>query len=106
MLAVPDYEIEYEKMKKLINDDKTIIGKVLLIKNGKSKIFSYGHRNPQGMFKHPETGKIWTNEHGPRGGDEINKISYGNNYGWPFVSYGEPYGKKLNEKTELIATKD
>ena len=36
-------------------------------------------------------------EHGPRGGDEINKISYGNNYGWPFVSYGEPYGKKLKE---------
>ncbi len=37
----------------------------------KKAIYSYGHRNPQGIFKHPKTGKIWTNEHGPRGGDEI-----------------------------------
>jgi glucose/arabinose dehydrogenase len=54
-------------------------------------IFSYGHRNPQGMFKHPETGKIWTNEHGPRGGDEINIIEAGKNYGWPKITYGINY---------------
>jgi glucose/arabinose dehydrogenase len=54
-------------------------------------VFSYGHRNPQGMFKHPETGKIWTNEHGPRGGDEINIIEAGKNYGWPKITYGINY---------------
>ena len=57
----------------------------------KKAIFSYGHRNPQGMFKHPLTGEIWTNEHGPRGGDEINIISSGKNYGWPKITYGINY---------------
>ena len=59
--------------------------------NAKSAIYSYGHRNPQGMFKHPETGEIWTNEHGPRGGDEINIIQKGKNYGWPKITYGINY---------------
>ena len=57
----------------------------------KKAIYSYGHRNPQGIFLHPETGKIWTNEHGPRGGDEINIISPGKNYGWPKITYGINY---------------
>ena len=55
------------------------------------EILSIGHRNPQGMAIHPNTGKIWTHEHGPRGGDEINIISAGTNYGWPTVSYGQEY---------------
>lgn len=55
------------------------------------EIFSYGHRNPQGMALHPETGEIWTHEHGPRGGDEINVIAPGRNYGWPVITYGEEY---------------
>ena len=59
--------------------------------NAKKAIYSYGHRNPQGMFKHPETGEIWTNEHGPRGGDEINIIKKGKNYGWPKITYGINY---------------
>ena len=59
--------------------------------NAKTAIFSYGHRNPQGMVKHPETGEIWTNEHGPRGGDEINIVKAGENYGWPVISYGINY---------------
>ena len=59
--------------------------------NAKRAIYSYGHRNPQGMFKHPETGEIWTNEHGPRGGDEINIIQKGKNYGWPKITYGINY---------------
>jgi glucose/arabinose dehydrogenase len=59
--------------------------------NAKTAIFSYGHRNPQGMVKHPETGVIWVNEHGPKGGDEINIISKGKNYGWPTISYGLNY---------------
>ncbi|MCO7223485.1 PQQ-dependent sugar dehydrogenase [Pleionea sp. CnH1-48] len=59
--------------------------------SAKKAIFSYGHRNPQGMAKHPQTGAIWTHEHGPRGGDEINVISKGLNYGWPVISYGINY---------------
>ncbi len=57
----------------------------------KTAAYSYGHRNPQGMTKDPKTGAIWTNEHGPRGGDEINIIKPGKNYGWPIISYGINY---------------
>jgi len=54
-------------------------------------VYSYGHRNPQGMARHPDTGRIWTHEHGPMGGDEINIIAAGRNYGWPIISYGIDY---------------
>lgn len=53
--------------------------------------WSYGHRNPQGLEAHPATGEIWASEHGPRGGDEVNRIRRGRNYGWPLVSYGMDY---------------
>jgi glucose/arabinose dehydrogenase len=56
-----------------------------------ASIYSYGHRNPQGVILHPETGEVWTHEHGPRGGDEINIIRPGANYGWPVISYGINY---------------
>jgi len=56
-----------------------------------SEIYSYGHRNPQGIAVHPQTGEIWTHEHGPRGGDEVNIIRSGRNYGWPLVTFGEEY---------------
>jgi len=56
------------------------------------EIFSIGHRNPQGMIQHPETGAIWAHEHGPQGGDEINILQNGENYGWPLVSFGDEYG--------------
>ncbi len=56
-----------------------------------TSIYSYGHRNPQGVAMHPQTGEIWTHEHGPRGGDEINIIKPGLNYGWPVISYGLNY---------------
>ena len=59
--------------------------------NAKTAIYSYGHRNPQGMIRHPQTGEIWTHEHGPQGGDEINIIQSGKNYGWPVISYGINY---------------
>jgi len=63
-------------------------------------IYSYGHRNPQGMDKHPGTGEIWTHEHGPRGGDEVNRIQAGENYGWPVVSFGINYnGTEFAEDT-------
>lgn len=56
------------------------------------EIFSYGHRNPQGMAIHPETGAIWHHEHGPRGGDALHIIKPGANYGWPVATYGRNYG--------------
>jgi glucose/arabinose dehydrogenase len=63
-------------------------------------IFSYGHRNPQGMARHPETGDIWVTEHGPQGGDELNRLVAGANYGWPVITYGEEYGGgKIGEGT-------
>jgi aldose sugar dehydrogenase len=55
------------------------------------EIFSYGHRNIQGIVRHPDTGEIWATEHGPRGGDELNLIEAGENYGWPVVSRGRDY---------------
>ncbi len=70
--------------------------------NAKTAIYSYGHRNPQGMVKHPETGKIWIHEHGPKGGDEINIIEKGKNFGWPKISYGVNYsGTSFTDYTEL-----
>jgi glucose/arabinose dehydrogenase len=70
--------------------------------NGAKKaIYSYGHRNPQGLAKHPKTGDIWSHEHGPRGGDEVNLISKGKNYGWPEISYGINYsGSRFTELTK------
>ena len=60
------------------------------------EIYSLGHRNPQGMAVHPLTGQIWINEHGAMGGDEINVIQAGKNYGWPVISYGLNYnGSKI-----------
>lgn len=66
----------------------------------KAAIYSYGHRNPQGMDMRPETGEIWVHEHGPRGGDEVNKIAKGKNYGWPIISFGINYsGSEFAEDT-------
>ena len=75
------------------NDDGTIPDDNPFINdsNAIKAIYSYGHRNPQGIFKNPDTGEIWTNEHGPRGGDEINIIKKGVNYGWPKITYGINY---------------
>lgn len=68
--------------------------------NALNEIYSYGHRNPQGVTLHPETGKIWIHEHGPRGGDEINIIDAGKNYGWPEITFGINYdGSIITEDT-------
>ncbi len=65
------------------------------------EIFSIGHRNPQGLARHPETGRIWEVEHGPRGGDEVNVIEAGVNYGWPVITYGMSYaGFPIGEGSE------
>ena len=62
------------------------------------ELFTKGHRNPQGMAVNPQTNEIWINEHGPKGGDEINIIKLGRNYGWPIVTFGEEYwGGKVGQ---------
>jgi glucose/arabinose dehydrogenase len=92
--------------RQLSQDLNTHLGKVVKLKSGgtpadgnpfvgqanaKPEIWSYGHRNVQGAAIHPDTGKLWTIEHGPRGGAEINIPEAGKNYGWPAISYGIEY---------------
>ena len=80
-----------------IPEDNPFINK----KGAKKAVFSYGHRNPQGMTIHPITGEIWENEHGPKGGDEINIIKKGINYGWPEITYGVNYsGTPITNRTK------
>lgn len=76
-----------------INDDGTIPADNPFANQNKAvaSIYSFGHRNPQGMVMNPATGEIWEHEHGPRGGDELNRIQKATNYGWPVISYGINY---------------
>lgn len=74
-----------------IPKDNPFVGK----ENAKAAIYSYGHRNPQGLAINPATGVIWEHEHGPQGGDEINIIKKGANYGWPVVTYGIDYDNSI-----------
>jgi glucose/arabinose dehydrogenase len=66
------------------------------------EIWSYGHRNVQGAAIHPETGELWAHEHGPQGGDELNVVEAGRNYGWPVITHGRNYGTgtRIGEATE------
>lgn len=72
------------------------------------EIFSTGHRNPQGLTLNPYTGEVWEIEHGPQGGDEINILKAGRNYGWPAVTFGRNYviGTKISEHTHLEGMED
>ena len=73
----------------------------LAIPDAAPEVFSYGHRNAQGLAIHPDTGAIWLHEHGPRGGDEINLVRGGANYGWPVVTHGREYsGGSIGVGTE------
>jgi glucose/arabinose dehydrogenase len=86
-----------------INDDGSIPkdNPFVKTKGAVASIYSYGHRNPQGTCIDPLTGELWETEHGPKGGDEINLIKPGLNYGWPVISYGINYnGTILTELTE------
>ncbi|MBT9595598.1 MAG: PQQ-dependent sugar dehydrogenase [Vitreoscilla sp.] len=64
-------------------------------------VWSLGHRNPQGAAIHPDTGELWSIEHGPQGGDELNIVQAGRNYGWPRVSYGCEYGAPVGNCTPV-----
>ena len=71
-----------------VPDDNPFVGSSDVL----PEIWSFGHRSPQGLAIHPETGDLWETEHGPQGGDELNRIEPGFNYGWPVIGYGVNYG--------------
>ncbi|GAB4577083.1 MAG: hydrophobic compound transporter HcuB [Roseibium sp.] len=87
---------------RLAPDGKPAPGNPFLDREGyRPEIWSIGHRNPQSAAIHPETGHLWTVEHGARGGDEVNIPQAGRNYGWPVISYGRHYsGGKIGEGTQ------
>jgi glucose/arabinose dehydrogenase len=79
-----------------IPKDNPFVGKA----NARPEIWAYGVRNAQGLAFHPQTGVLWEQEHGPRGGDEVNIIEKGKNYGWPVIGYGVDYsGARIHEST-------
>lgn len=106
-LYVTTGERSYDEPRVLAQDVNTHLGKVLRIdpltgkgiegnpfadgRSGKPEIWSYGHRNIQAAALNPATGELWTVEHGPAGGDELNKPEAGKNYGWPVITYGQDY---------------
>ena len=87
-----------------VPDDNPFVGR----DDARPEIYTYGNRNPQGIARHPETGAIWAHEHGPRGGDELNILEAGVNYGWPQVTQGVEYATGmsigLDEAPEGIAS--
>lgn len=92
------------KILRLTEDGKAAPGNPFAGKpDAKAEIFSYGHRNAQGLAFHPQTGELYEHEHGPQGGDELNLIQAGKNYGWPILSYGREYapsGAEVSQKAE------
>ncbi|WP_294245479.1 PQQ-dependent sugar dehydrogenase [uncultured Chryseobacterium sp.] len=80
------------KVLRITKDGQAASGNPVFTQSGAlPELYSIGHRNPQGLAIHPVTGEIWESEHGPRGGDEINRVQGGANYGWPTITYGIEY---------------
>ncbi len=94
-----DLNSGYGKIVRITKDGQPAAGNPFIGKAGaRPEIYSYGHRNVQGLAFHPVTGDLWNNEFGPRGGDEINLIQPGKNYGWPTITYGLEYsGEKVGD---------
>lgn len=87
-----DLTNHHGKILKITKEGKPAPGNPFLKnKEALPEIYSYGHRNPQGMDYDETNDELWINEHGPRGGDEINKVEAGKNYGWPVITYGKEY---------------
>jgi glucose/arabinose dehydrogenase len=90
--AAQDLRSDLGKVVRLTRDgtapaDNPFVGRA----DARPEIWTYGHRNPQGLTRDPTTGDVWEHEHGPRGGDEINRLHAGANYGWPLVTHGIDY---------------
>ena len=87
------------KVIRITKDGQPAAGNPFLDRQGaRPEIYSYGHRNVQGLAFHPETGDLWENEFGPKGGDELNLVQPGKNYGWPTITYGYEYsGEKIGD---------
>jgi aldose sugar dehydrogenase len=80
------------KVLRITSDGKPVANNPFIKKSGAlPEIFTFGHRNPQGLARHPESQRIWLTEMGPRGGDELNVLEAGQNYGWPLVTHGREY---------------
>lgn len=95
-LSVPNGKIHRITLDGKIPKDNPFVNQ----KDALPSIWSYGNRNPQGLAFHPNTGELWQTEHGPRGGDELNVIHPGHNYGWPVVTFGINYsGLSISDKT-------
>jgi glucose/arabinose dehydrogenase len=84
-----------------INRDGSVPSDNPRISGSNPEIWSYGHRNPQGAAIKPDTGELWSTEHGAQGGDELNRVVAGGNYGWPNVSYGCNYGKPVGDACRI-----
>lgn len=97
-------KLEYNNGKVMrLKEDGTLPSDNPFVKTAgaRPEIWSYGHRNPQGLVWNPKTNELWEAEYGPRGGDEINFIQAGRNYGWPVITYGKEYwGPSIGEGTE------
>jgi glucose/arabinose dehydrogenase len=93
------------KIFRITTDGKPAPGNPFInTKGAVPQIYSYGHRNPQGLDIHPATGDLWDAEFGPRGGDEINLVRAGKDYGWPTITYGIEYsGDKVGEAIQQKA---
>jgi glucose/arabinose dehydrogenase len=74
-----------------IRDDGSVPGDNPFVNSSRPRVYSYGHRNPQGLALDQDNGRVYEHEHGPRGGDELNLLRAGSNYGWPAISYGLDY---------------
>jgi glucose/arabinose dehydrogenase len=84
------------KILRLKDDGTPAPGNPFAGKEGaKPEIFTYGHRNVQALTVHPDTGAVWATEHGPQGGDELNLIEAGKNYGWPVITFGREYSGEV-----------
>lgn len=89
-----DLSNHHGKILRLMDDGRVPNDNPFVNRSGaRPEIWSYGHRNPQGLLVHPTTGDVWATEHGPQGGDELNLVLPGKNYGWPVVGFGVNYGE-------------
>jgi glucose/arabinose dehydrogenase len=90
------------KVIRITTDGKPVAGNPFEGKSGaRPELYSYGHRNVQGIAFHPVTGDLWETEFGPRGGDELNRVEPGKNYGWPVITYGLEYsGKTIGDSIQ------